>query len=329
MPFSIESAESVALQAVREAADLCIHVQTERAVQAQEKADRSPVTVADYGSQALICRRLKEAFPEIPIVAEEDAAALRDVEGDLLAIVSEEVSRVRGEEVDESTILEWVDYGGDLPEGRFWTLDPIDGTKGFLRGEHYAIALALIENGEVQFGVLCCPNLPEDRVEVAVGEGTLYAARRGEGARMGPLTSEQVDTPIEVSDETSSIEVRFTESVESGHSAHDEADDVAQQLGIVAEPVRIDSQCKYAIVARGSAEIYLRLPTRIGYLEKIWDHAAGAIVAEEAGGRVTDVDGADLDFGQGRRLEMNEGVIVTNDLMHARVLNAVIMAREV
>ena len=44
--------------------------------------------------------------------------------------------------------------------GRYWTLDPIDGTKGFLRGDQYAVALGLIDDGEVILGVLGCPNLP-------------------------------------------------------------------------------------------------------------------------------------------------------------------------
>jgi hypothetical protein len=62
----------------------------------------------------------------------------------------------------------------------------------------------------------------------------------------------------------------------------------------------------------GDASIYLRLPTRADYREKIWDHAAGMFVVEQAGGRVTDVTGAPLDFRHGRRLETNRGVIATD-----------------
>jgi 3'(2'), 5'-bisphosphate nucleotidase len=85
----------------------------------------------------------------------------------------------------------------------------------------------------------------------------------------------------------------------------------------------MDSQAKYAALARGDAEIYLRLPTRPGYVEKIWDHAAGFLVIEEAGGRVTDIEGKRLDFTCGSRLERNRGVIATNGLLHQRVLEAV------
>ncbi|MEX2627816.1 MAG: inositol monophosphatase family protein, partial [Ilumatobacteraceae bacterium] len=116
---------------------------------------------------------------------------------------------------------------------------------------------------------------------------------------------------------------RFCESVESGHSNQDDSARVAELLGIRVEPYRIDSQCKYAAVARGDASIYLRLPTRPGYVEKIWDHAAGKFVVEQAGGRVTDVHGVPLDFSHGTRLEVNRGVVATDGRFHDDVLAAV------
>ncbi|GIS58235.1 MAG: hypothetical protein CM1200mP2_04600 [Planctomycetaceae bacterium] len=68
---------------------------------------------------------------------------------------------------------------------------------------------------------------------------------------------------------------RLCESVEAGHSAHDRSEVIGGTLGLQAEPVRLDSQAKYATVADGGAEIYLRLPVDAKYQEKIWDHAAG------------------------------------------------------
>jgi 3'(2'), 5'-bisphosphate nucleotidase len=85
----------------------------------------------------------------------------------------------------------------------------------------------------------------------------------------------------------------------------------------------MDSQCKYAAVARGEADIYLRLPTRKDYQEKIWDHAAGWLVVTEAGGRVTDVGGKPLDFTKGRTLRDNRGVVATNGPLHDRVVRVV------
>ena len=80
---------------------------------------------------------------------------------------------------------------------------------------------------------------------------------------------------------------------------------------------------QYAVVARGDASIYLRLPTRPDYREKVWDHAAGCIIVHEAGGRVTDVRGRPLDFSRGRTLAGNLGVVATNGVLHADVLSAV------
>jgi 3'(2'), 5'-bisphosphate nucleotidase len=87
--------------------------------------------------------------------------------------------------------------------------------------------------------------------------------------------------------------------------------------------VRLDGQTKYAVVARGEVSIYLRLPAREDYREKIWDHAAGMIVVEEAGGRVSDAMGKPLDFSWGRYLELNRGIVATNGPIHDRVLRAV------
>ena len=92
----------------------------------------------------------------------------------------------------------------------------------------------------------------------------------------------------------------------------------------------MDSQAKYGVVARGEAGLYLRVPSSSEphYREKIWDHAAGAIIAEEAGGRVTDIFGAPLDFSSGIRLERNSGVVVTNGRLHDIILQALRSAAE-
>lgn len=94
-------------------------------------------------------------------------------------------------------------------------------------------------------------------------------------------------------------------------------------LKITTLPVRIDSQCKYAVLARGDAGIYLRVPTRADYQEKIWDHAGGSLLIEEAGGKICDVNGFDLDFSQGRTLKNNKGIVATNGIIHDSVMIAV------
>jgi 3'(2'), 5'-bisphosphate nucleotidase len=98
---------------------------------------------------------------------------------------------------------------------------------------------------------------------------------------------------------------------------------IVKLLGVRKPPLRMDSQAKYGILARGDGTVYLRLPTKKAYVEKIWDHAAGCILVEEAGGKVTDLAGNPLDFSHGKTLVKNKGVIATNGKLHQVVLEAV------
>jgi 3'(2'), 5'-bisphosphate nucleotidase len=282
------------------------------------KGDDSPVTVADFAAQAVVCAGLTDALGAIVMVGEEDAADLREpANAGLLDGVVDLVGRQRaGASAD--AVLDWISVGSaDGSTARYWTLDPIDGTKGFLRGDQYAIALALIDGGVVRLGVLGCPNLPNPDGS----RGAVFLAVDGRcEAWFGASTVAQ---PVAVAAPATLAEARLVESVESGHSNQDESALIAAALGLATEPYRIDSQCKYAAVARGDASIYLRLPTRADYREKIWDHAAGKFVVEQAGGRVTDVTGAPLDFRHGARLEHNRGVVATDGRFHDEVVTAV------
>jgi len=320
-----ERERDVALAAVRSAARLCQEVQRELSGESVQKEDRTPVTIADFGSQALIARMLRASFPTDPLMAEEDAASLReDAQKEMADQVATYVQR-QHPRATTADVLNWVDYGDlDTYTDRFWTLDPIDGTKGFLRGDQYAIALALIVNGQVQVAALGCPNLPDVWDAEEPRYGWAFVAVRGEGAVRLPLENNgAAETPIGVSTTRAAAEARFCESVVSAHSSHDASQAIADHLGIEREPLRVDSQCKYAIVARGEAEIYLRLP-RPGssYVERIWDHAAGMLVVEEAGGVVTDLDGQPLDFTHGKKLHRNRGIVATNGLLHPDVQEA-------
>jgi 3'(2'), 5'-bisphosphate nucleotidase len=115
----------------------------------------------------------------------------------------------------------------------------------------------------------------------------------------------------------------FCEGVEAAHSSQDDNAAVAKHLGITSPSIRLDSQAKYCSIARGTGDIYLRLPVRKDYQEKIWDHAAGDLIVREAGGQVTDVDGQRLDFSKGRTLAVNKGVVAAPKAIHDQVINAV------
>jgi HAL2 family 3'(2'),5'-bisphosphate nucleotidase len=325
LPYQRE--RECAVRAVREAARLCRAVRRSLEPGVLAKADRSPVTVADFGSQALVGLALAEAFPDDPLIAEEDAGELRQTGNS--GLLAEVVARVQSMRpgLDAESVCAAIDRGGATTfADRFWTLDPIDGTKGFLRNEQYAIALALVLGGRVVVAALACPNLPPDPGDAGYASGdrgSVFAAVRGQGAFVTALDDDGEDPswmPIGVSSRDDPAEARFCESVESGHSAHGESAALAARLGFVTTPLRLDSQAKYGVVARAEADVYLRLPTRADYREKIWDHAAGTLIVEEAGGTVTDVAGRPLEFTHGRELAANRGVIVTNGRLHRRVI---------
>lgn len=324
MPFDNELA--AAIEAVRKAALLCSAAQAGLVPEEKhDKSDKSPVTVADYGAQALVLDTLAKAFPDDPAVGEEDSSDLRSPENAaLFERVVEYVQKI-DRSLDAPAILEAIDRGSHAggKEGRFWTLDPIDGTKGFLRKEQYAVALALIVNGEVALGVLGCPNLPVDPHDEASEKGCLLYAVKGQGAFQAPLSKLAAAQPISVDSVTDASLAVFCESVESGHTAHGRSEKIAARLGTSVPPFRMDSQCKYAAVARGQASVYLRLPTRPGYEEKIWDHAAGVIVLQEAGGRVADTCGKTLDFSRGRSLSENKGIVACSGGVFPIVVDAV------
>jgi 3'(2'), 5'-bisphosphate nucleotidase len=314
-----------ALETVRQAANLVKQVQAEMVAGAVTKEDKSPVTVADFAAQALTAYRLLETFPDDPLVGEEDAGVLTSPEeASTLAQVTHFVSKALPEATPDK-VTAWIDYGNTEPTNRYWTVDPVDGTKGFLRGEQYAIALALIEHGSVQIGVLGCPNLTDGVNQEIGGPGSLVIAQRDQGAWTTPLNGESNFTQLHVSDIQDHAQARFLRSFEAGHTNVGQLDLIGQEMGVVAEAVRLDSQAKYAILAAGAGDLIFRLisPKMPDYKERIWDQAAGSLVAEEAGGRVTDLDGNPLDFTHGRRLEKNRGVLASNAHLHEAALKAI------
>jgi 3'(2'), 5'-bisphosphate nucleotidase len=308
--MSFEKERAVAIAAATTAAIICEQVRKTMVPEAIEKKDKSPVTVADFGAQAVVCKALLEAFPNDPVVGEEDAGELKTPEmAERLQQVTDYVKQVEPAATPES-IVKWIDHGNGAVAERYWTLDPIDGTKGFLRKDQYAVALAMVADGEIKVGVLACPALTLDLASGST-TGILFVAVRGEGAT------------IKVTSSADEAHFRFVESVESGHGDQSLQRAIAQAAGVTTESIRMDSQAKYGAVASGNAVLYLRLPSPKypGYQEKIWDHAAGVIVVEEAGGRVTDMYGKPLDFSRADRLDTT-GVVVSNGEIHDKVLAA-------
>ncbi|MEM9662644.1 MAG: inositol monophosphatase family protein, partial [Planctomycetota bacterium] len=189
-------------------------------VRAITKDDKSPVTVADFASQAVVARVLRDRLGDVILVGEEDSKFLREPEhGAHLEAVTAAVREVF-DNTDSDAVLELIDIGaGDTHHAGFWTLDPIDGTKGFLRGQQYAIALAYIERGTPVVGAMGCPNLPADfgkALDVPDAEGTVYIAIKGDGA--GQIVGGGDPTTVRRNDLEASDAIGVCGSVEKAHT---------------------------------------------------------------------------------------------------------------
>lgn len=315
---------SFALDAVSKASQIARAVQAEMAIPTSViKADRSPVTVADLAVQALIAYFLEKAFPHDPLVAEEDSQLLKPPEAQsLLEQVTNYVRRFIADATPEN-VCHWIDRGTGSVTQRYWTLDPIDGTKGFLRGDQYAIALALVVDGKVRLGVLGCPNLKDAREPSPGGPGSLVFSHRGEGSWTLPLHGAGSKKSLRVSSKTNSTDAVLLRSLDTNHTNADEVNTLCQTLGIQTPPLLMDSLAKFSVLSAGGADLFFRLlsPTQRDYREYIWDQAAGTVILEEAGGRITDLDGKALDFTLGRKLIHNRGILASNGHLHGAALD--------
>ncbi|KAG2310573.1 hypothetical protein Bca4012_025079 [Brassica carinata] len=350
-----------AVRVVHLASSLCVKVQEKLRLPSstnghvKSKDDDSPVTVADWGVQAIVSWVLAQVFggQNLSIVAEEDTESLSKAESlGLLGAVSSAVNEALSEAskyglpkpdkpLGTTDILEAIgrcnSVGG--PKGRHWVLDPVDGTLGFVRGDQYAVALALIENGKVLLGVLGCPNYPVKKeclsngcnkpgAAGSVSKGCVMYAKRGSGqAWMQPLIPggyPESATLLKASSVDDPVLATVCEPVERANSNHLFTAGLANSMGVRKKPMRVYSMVKYAAIACGDAEVFMKF-AQSSYKEKIWDHAAGVVIVEEAGGVVTDAGGRNLDFSKGVYLEgLDRGIIAcSGQVLHGKLIGAV------
>ncbi len=301
-------------QAVRQAAILCQRVQ-EHYLVSSDKGGHEPVTIADYGAQAILSRTISLYFPDDAILAEEQGGQFMELVSDeLRQEVIKLISEILGMPVTQVDVVKWLDYGQNREATRMWVIDPIDGTKGYISMRNYAIAVGLMIERKPVGGIIGAPAYP--------GGAQLFHAQSG-NAYMQPLKGGEVKR-IHTSARTEAASLRALESVEKSHANHDRMQHVREVAGLgEAELIHIDSMEKYARIAAGDAELYLRLP-RLGSTRPfmIWDHCAGTAIVEAAGGKVTDIDGSPLDYSSGKTLN-NQGIIVSNGAIHDRIIAAV------
>lgn len=313
--------QQVCIDAVRAGCRVAALAQKDWLGRSVTKQDQSPVTVADFAVQAVVSFHLFRSLPSAKLVAEETSDTFLALSPQQL---EECLFRVRSEvpELDSvDKIAAVIARGGfeNLPTQReaCFILDPIDGTKGFIRGEQYAVCLGqLSPEGEPVVGVIGCPNL------VGEGEvGFLFEAQVGlGGTRIRALRDNRV--LAEITRPVSAGKVVFAESYESSHTVQGAHSKLHRAFGIQDDRVvRVDSQVKYALLVRGDCTVY---PRSTGYDQCIWDVLPGAVILQQAGGRLTDESGGKLNFKTGRVVQRHT-LLATSSLdaeLHDRVLRA-------
>lgn len=233
-----------AVRTAAEQASAAILRHYEAGAEATQKADGSPVTAADNDADAIILAALRTLTPTIPVVTEEEVAAGRIP---------------------------------DISAGTFWLVDPLDGTKEFIkRNGEFTVNIALIQGGEPALGVVMLP--VDGTIYAASGLGT--AVRGGKG---------QTDEPIQV---RAVPAVGLTVLTSRSH-----ADDAALEEFLtgrrVANRVAAGSSLKFCRVAEGVGDVYPRLGPTCE-----WDIAAGHAVLIGAGGSLTLMDGEPFPYGK-------------------------------
>ncbi|WZH44669.1 3'2'5'-bisphosphate nucleotidase [Fusarium acuminatum] len=306
------------------------------------KADDSPVTAADFAAQAVLISALRSAFPGDTFVGEEDSGALRDddalkqrvwelASGAHLENPEDEALLASPKDIDE--LLEVIDLGGKGQGGkmgRFWVMDPIDGTATFLKGEQYAVSLALIEDGREVVGVLGCANLkPVDgRVSESTidkeGLGLMLTAVRGQGTTIRKMDfgGLQPSQPLDsISKASIPADAQIINYSSGSSSRHDLIGKLASSFSAKFPNIELySSHIRYAALLVGGGDFQLRVPSSSDVHMWIWDHAGAQLIVTEAGGKVTDLDGKEMDFGVGRDLNQNNGLLAARQGIHGAVL---------
>lgn len=302
----------------------------------------SPVTVADFAVQALLSATFHHHFPSDGLVGEESADELRD-NGQLLdrvwGLLEEVRGRCSGDGVvrvpgDKEGACELIDAcgTGKPGKGRVWVFDPIDGTRGYMAGEMYAINVALLEDGKQVLSAVACPLLDShatppiyDKSTDESGRGSLLFATRGHGAYIRPLHADGEVTPRKLDPHPANptlADLRLatcTLAPASGSLPFHQA--AASALGMSWPGCDLlPWVVRWVALAMGLANTTIWVydsPRRRG---KVWDHAGAMLLFEEVGGVVTDVNGRGIEMGAGRVMEGNFGFVASLGALHGTVL---------
>jgi len=268
--------------------------------QSYKKKDKSPVTLADFTSQIFILSQLKENFYEDQIFAEEESSLFsKDIEVLIKKCFVDNNLKLNEE---FSSLL---NYRGSQSK-RQWIVDPIDGTKGYLRGLSYAVGIGLMENSEPKMCVIGVPNYKNEELAI-------FIAERGEGAQAS--YGDKEFTPIQVSQKNNLSSSVMCQSL---HHNKQWINKLAEMIG-VKKITSIDGMGKFCMVADGSADLYVR-EMNVDYSFS-WDYMPGDLLVREAGGTITDLNNTNLTFEKNKCRWTAPGIIASNGILHDDIIS--------
>ena len=330
-----------AISAVQRAAKLSQSLISSRDKGTIQKDDLSPVTVGDFAIQALLTAALHKSFPDDGFVGEESADELRAdrVLCDRVWNAVREFAEVVPE--SKERMCEMIDWSGlgvpvQSEKRRVWVFDPIDGTKTFVQGRMYAINVALLVDGKQVLSVVGCPvlalnakaPLTNDLVDPS-GRGSILFAVKGHGAYVRQLPGAPEEVEIRrlqpLADTLAANDLKLVTSVYMADSGVDEVHQgVAMKLGVEYPGSDLLAWVvRWVSLALGLANMTVWVYRRRDRLAKIWDHAGAMLLFEEVGGKITDVDGKEIDLSAGRKMTANYGWVAAPRHLHGAVLQAV------
>ena len=356
-PSSYSKELSTALDAVHRASILTKDVM--RGIDAFDKSDASPVTIADFAAQALIICAIHHLFPNDDIIAEESADLLRKdviVRDRVWKLVTSaaSITNNRSTAIPKSALplpsspeemMDLIDLGGktiQASSARIWCLDPIDGTKTFLTSQQYAVCLCLIIEGRQTVGVLGCPNLPWSHVSSGKirgldlledltdrdGYGCILYAMETRGSSVAALGRTDIGDIISIprleEAPTELKEARFLDSIQSSSrdpALHQKVYDNVQ----VQKPVMDiwSTQVKYAALALGAGDAWFRIAPKPEHILNVWDHAGGILIYRETGGIVQSIRGKQFDFVSSRQFEDTWGYVAARARLFPALMDAI------
>ena len=275
------------------------------------KGDASPVTAADLALQAFLVEGLRERGGDLEVVGEESTSVFAGAGGEQLRERVHQLATVARPGRGASWVDSAIDAGGaDGTSSHHWIIDPIDGTRGYLRNQQYCVCLALVRDGEPVLGLAGCPRLGP--------RGWLMVAARGAGTHLWDLGNLAAGPRQARGGTTPRTSLIACESSDASDRARARLRRIGELLGVSLSARPMESQCKFVLVAAGEADLAIRLPSKdpAKNRDMVWDYAGAVVFAEEAGAAMSDCDGRRLRFGRGRAIDGNRGILCSASWLH-------------